>query len=99
MARTAPKATSSSASARKHIRFDDASKLRGTVFGAEYLGTTQIVTVSTEHGQVKARLPAEIAVRPGETVGLDFRASQLSIFDKPSGRAIRTALSEGAPHG
>src|SRR5262245_51478878 len=39
----------------EHIRFDDASRLRGTVFGAEYLGTTQIVTVNTEHGQVKAR--------------------------------------------
>jgi multiple sugar transport system ATP-binding protein len=81
------------------IRFDDASKLRGTVFGAEYLGTTQIVTVNTEHGQVKARLPADIVVRSGETVGLDLRSSQLSIFDKPSGRAIRTALNEGASHG
>ncbi len=29
----------------EHIRFDDASPLRGSVFGAEYLGTTQIVTV------------------------------------------------------
>ena len=31
----------------EHIRFDDSSKLRGAVYGAEYLGTTQIVAVET----------------------------------------------------
>ena len=35
-------------------------------------------------------------VAPGERVGLDFRPEKLSIFDKASGRAIRTALHEGA---
>ena len=83
----------------EHIRFDDASRLRGTVFGAEYLGTTQIVTVNTAHGQVKARLPADIVVRPGETVGLALRSERLSLFDKSSGRAIRTALNEADRHG
>ena len=33
--------------------------VRGRVFGAEYLGTTQIVTVETEQGRVKARLALE----------------------------------------
>jgi multiple sugar transport system ATP-binding protein len=83
----------------EHVRFDDASRLRGTVFGAEYLGTTQIVTVNTEHGQVKARLPADIGVSPGEIVGLTLRAERLSIFDKASGKAIRTALYDGGVHG
>ena len=83
----------------EHVRFDDASKLRGTVFGAEYLGTTQIVTVNTEHGQVKARLPADIGVTAGETVGLRLRSERLSIFDKASGRAVRTGLGEGGVHG
>src|SRR6476620_8168383 len=31
----------------EHIRFADAGPVRGEVFGAEYLGTTQIVTVDT----------------------------------------------------
>src|SRR3954447_19053633 len=78
----------------EHIRFDDASKLRGTIYGTEYLGTTQIVTVNTEHGQVKARLSADVVVNPGETVGLTLRRDRLSLFDKSSGRAIRTALHE-----
>jgi multiple sugar transport system ATP-binding protein len=83
----------------EHVRFDDGSKLRGTIFGAEYLGTTQIVTVNTEHGQVKARLPADIAAKEGEVVGLALRPERLSLFDKASGRAIRTAVGEGALHG
>jgi multiple sugar transport system ATP-binding protein len=83
----------------EHIRFDDASAYRGEVFGAEYLGTTQIVTVKTEQGRVKARLPASISVRTGETVGLSFLGDRLSLFDKGSGRAIRTALHDGAGHG
>lgn len=83
----------------EHIRFDDGSRLRGTVFGTEYLGTTQIVTVNTEHGQVKARLPADVGASAGETVGLSLRSERLTIFDKASGRAIKTALSQGAGHG
>ena len=83
----------------EHIRFDDHSRLRGTVFGAEYLGTTQIVTVATEHGPIKARLSADIPARTGETVGLSLRPERLSIFDKGSGRAIRTVLHERRGHG
>lgn len=83
----------------EHVRFDDASKLRGTIFGAEYLGTTQIVTVNTERGQIKARLPADVPAREGEIVGLTLRSDRLSLFDRMSGRAIRTAASEGRVHG
>lgn len=83
----------------EHIRFSDASPLRGTVFGAEYLGTTQIVTVTTEHGPVKARLSSEIPAKAGETVGLELRAERLSIFDRGSGRALRSALHEGRGRG
>jgi multiple sugar transport system ATP-binding protein len=83
----------------EHIRFADAASVRGEVFGAEYLGTTQIVTVTTRYGALKARSPARLRFRTGESVGLDFRPDTLSIFDKASGRAIRTALHEGGAHG
>jgi multiple sugar transport system ATP-binding protein len=83
----------------EHVRFDDASRLRGSVFGTEYLGTTQIVTVDTGQGQLKARLPAEVTVRTGETVGLVFLSDRLSLFDKASGRSIRTRLHEREGHG
>jgi multiple sugar transport system ATP-binding protein len=83
----------------EHISFADSSPLRASVFGAEYLGTTQIVTVHTEHGPLKARVPASLAVRTGETVGLVFRGERLSLFEKASGRAIRSALDQGRAHG
>jgi multiple sugar transport system ATP-binding protein len=75
----------------EHIRFADAAPVRGRVFGAEYLGTTQIVTVDTEQGQVKARLPSTLSVQVGETVGLSFRTNALSLFDAKTGAAIRIA--------
>jgi multiple sugar transport system ATP-binding protein len=80
----------------EQVRFDDASRLRGEILAAEYLGTTQIVTVETAHGRVKARLPATQRVRAGEGVGLAFLTARLSLFDAASGRAIALAQG-GAP--
>ena len=83
----------------EHIRFSDAAELRGSVFGAEYRGTTQIVIVDTGYGRVAARLPSSTQVQIGETVGLVFRPERLSLFDGQSGAAIRTASREGGGHG
>ena len=83
----------------EHIRFSDAAPVRGRVFGAEYLGTTQIVTVETEQGHVKARLPSSLPVQVGETVGLTFRSDRLSLFDAQTGSAIRTASLQTASIG
>jgi multiple sugar transport system ATP-binding protein len=75
----------------EHIRFSDAAPLRGRIFGAEYLGTTQIVTVVTDQGPIKARMASSVPVQVGETVGLTFRFSSLSLFDAQTGVAIQTA--------
>ena len=83
----------------EHIVLDDAAPLRGRVFGAEYLGTTQIVIIDTAHGQVRARIAAATPARTGEIVGLRLRPERLSVFDAASGRAVRSALHEGAGHG
>jgi multiple sugar transport system ATP-binding protein len=83
----------------EHIRFDDASGFRGEIFGSEYLGTMQIVTVKVPQGRVKVKVPASVAVNAGEQVGLAFLGDRLSLFDKASGRAIRSALHDGARHG
>ncbi|WP_029007026.1 ABC transporter ATP-binding protein [Azospirillum halopraeferens] len=78
----------------EHIRFADDAPLRGRVLGAEYMGTTQIVTVETAHGTVKARIPSGRDVRTGETVGLALRPDGLSLFDAATGRVLRSALHE-----
>ncbi len=83
----------------EHIRFDENSKLRGSVYGTEYLGTTQIVAVETADGIIKARVPADVRLSMGEPVGLALTGARLSIFDKASGRAVRTAIHEGGAHG
>jgi len=83
----------------EHVRLADDSALRGRVFGAEYLGTTQIVTVNTPHGQIKARIPSSHAVGIGDNVGLALRAERLVLFDAGSGRALRSALYDGELNG
>jgi multiple sugar transport system ATP-binding protein len=80
------------------VLFDDASPLRGAVFAAEYLGTTQIVTLTTDFGPLRARVAAQTAVRVGERIGLRFRPEKLSLFDKATGRAVASALHEGPVH-
>ena len=81
------------------VRLDDASALRGAVFGTEFLGATQIVTMTTDFGPLKTRVAAGLDVRVGERLGLTFRPDKLSLFEKTSGRAIYTALHEEGPHG
>jgi multiple sugar transport system ATP-binding protein len=76
----------------EHIRFDDAAPLRGRVYAVEYLGTTQIVTVETGEGRIKARVAADQRVAPGETVGLALASARLSLFEATGGRAIRSDL-------
>jgi multiple sugar transport system ATP-binding protein len=76
----------------EHIRFSDASAYRATIVATEYLGTTQIVTLATPNGEVKARISSAEMVRPGETVGLEFDARTVTIFEATDGRAL---LSRG----
>ncbi|MCT8159459.1 ABC transporter ATP-binding protein [Pseudoruegeria sp. SHC-113] len=78
----------------EHIGFSDASPYRGRIDATEYLGTTQIVTVQTPHGDVKARIPSSQHVTEGEAVGLTFAPERITLFDKPSGRALRSALNK-----
>jgi multiple sugar transport system ATP-binding protein len=81
------------------VRLRDGGQMTGEVFGSEYLGTTQIVTLATPCGMVRARLSSDVAVRRGEHIGLDFRPEKLSVFDKTTGRAVHTALTDGGRHG
>jgi multiple sugar transport system ATP-binding protein len=79
----------------EHIRLSDAAAYRGEIIATEYLGTTQIVTLKTHGGEVKARVPSEDVARVGETVGLAFNGATATVFDSGSGRALRSELNEG----
>ncbi len=79
----------------EHVRLDGEALYRGQVLAVEYLGTTQIVTVRTGHGEVKARIASSDVVVPGETVGLRFDKRTLSVFDRANGRALVSSANEG----
>jgi multiple sugar transport system ATP-binding protein len=83
----------------EHIRFDDKSKLRGSVYGSEYLGTTQIVAVEAAGTILKARIAANVNLKVGEPVGLSFDAAKLSLFSGATGKAVDTELMAGASNG
>ncbi|MEL6920441.1 MAG: ABC transporter ATP-binding protein [Pseudomonadota bacterium] len=72
----------------EHVKLSDGAKYRGKVLASEYLGTTQIITVRTAHGDVKVRAPSTQAVSSGEQVGLEFNPKTLTLFDSASGNAI-----------
>ncbi|GMG82397.1 ABC transporter ATP-binding protein [Paralimibaculum aggregatum] len=79
----------------EHVRLSDSAGYRGEIVAAEYLGTTQIVTLATPNGEVKARIASDQPARVGETVGLAFNGATATLFDNQTGRAIRSDLNEG----
>jgi multiple sugar transport system ATP-binding protein len=82
----------------ENVRFDARSALRAEVVGSEYMGHSQIVTVTTAVGSIlRAKLGAQVKARRGEQVGLAFDAARVSLFDSASGRAL--ALRREAAHG
>ena len=83
----------------EHIHISNDGAFRAKVVAVEYLGTTQIVTLDTAGGEIKARIPAHQVARTGETVGLGFNASTVTLFDRKSGRALKSELNEGVLHG
>jgi multiple sugar transport system ATP-binding protein len=83
----------------EHVALTDTGPFRGRIEATEYLGTTQIVTLSTANGQIKARTPATQVATVGDTVGLTLNPRTLSLFDATTGRALRTAANAGVHHG
>jgi multiple sugar transport system ATP-binding protein len=79
----------------EHIHFSDTSKYRGRAIASEYLGTTQIVTIATPNGVVKARIPSGQKVEVEETIGLEFDARTVTIFEGERGMALVSQGNEG----
>jgi len=83
----------------EHVRLDDAMGYRGRVVATEYLGTTQIVTLDTPCGVVKARLASDLVVRVGEVTGLSFDSRSISLFAANGKSLISTANQGVLTHG
>ena len=83
----------------EHITIADEGAMRGEVFGVEYMGTRQLITVDTAAGRLKVRAPNTVRVSDGESVGLAFDASRLVLFDGQTEAAVRSDLHLEAADG
>ncbi len=72
----------------EHIQLDDAASLRCAIKATEYLGTTQIVTATTEFGEVKARVASNLDVTVGAQTGLSLISDTITVFNKATGKAL-----------
>ncbi|GFE65984.1 ABC transporter ATP-binding protein [Litoreibacter roseus] len=78
----------------EHIKLTDTGAYRGSVLATEYLGTTQIVTLDTANGEVKARIDSAQPAKVGEAVGLSFDAATVTMFDETTGQALKSELNQ-----
>ncbi len=83
----------------EHVHLDDAAAFRARILAAEYLGTTQIVTLDSAHGQIKARIGSHVPVRIGDTTGLRFDARSISLFAASGHALISEANQKVLSHG
>jgi len=79
----------------EHVLLKKNSAYRGEVIASEYLGTSQIITLDTPNGVLKARTPATQAADVGETVGLDFNRRNITLFDEVTGEALLSEANKG----
>ena len=77
----------------ENVHLDDTAPLRGRILAVEYLGTTQIITLDTAHGQVKARIGSDTVVRIGDQTGLRLDPRAITLFD-PQGRALLSVANQ-----
>jgi len=79
----------------EHITLKNDGVYRGRVVASEYLGTTQVVTLDTSNGRVKARIASGVKVNVGDQTGLEFDPRTITIFDNGTGRALASNSNKG----
>ncbi len=80
----------------EHVKLSDQSAFRGEILATEYLGTSQILTIKTLNGDLKARISSAKRVNVGEIVGLTFNEKSITLFNEVSGAAIHSDLNLGS---
>jgi multiple sugar transport system ATP-binding protein len=83
----------------EHVHLEDAAGFRGRITAAEYLGTTQIITLDTALGAVKARIGSQHTVTIGDTTGLRFDSRSITLFGADGHALISKANQKVLSHG
>ena len=79
----------------EHVTISSDGNYRGKVVATEYLGTTQIVTMETPNGTLKARIASSQEVTVGETVALGFNPKTITLFNESTGVALLSVQNKG----
>lgn len=82
----------------EHVRLDDAADYRARIVATEYLGTTQIITLDSPLGVVKARVGSEQVASIGTMTGLAFDPRSVSIFADTGHAVISKANQKVLSH-
>lgn len=83
----------------EHVRLDDTSGYRARIVASEYLGTTQIITLDSAFGAVKARIGSDQNVSIGDTTGLAFDPRSITLFADNGHALISKANQKVLSHG
>lgn len=83
----------------EHVKLDDSAAYRGRISAVEYLGTTQIITLDSAHGPIKARISSNTSVQLGQTTGLHFDPRSITLFDGAGRALISKANHKVLSHG
>ena len=78
----------------EHITFSDNGRYKGEVLATEYLGTTQIVTLATPNGSVKARTDSGSSIKIGENIGLSFDPRTITVFNGETGKSLLSEANQ-----
>jgi multiple sugar transport system ATP-binding protein len=82
----------------EHVRLDSVAPYKGRVVATEYLGTTQIVSLDTPNGLIKARIESHEKARVGDVTGMRFDPRTVTLFEAASGRALLSEANQEVLH-
>jgi multiple sugar transport system ATP-binding protein len=85
----------------ENVLLSDASPLRGSVFGVEFMGSHMLLTVDTPVGRLKLRTDHRHRAAVAENVGIAFKTESVLLFDPVTERAlptVRGGATAGAAH-
>ncbi|MEO1920132.1 MAG: ABC transporter ATP-binding protein [Paracoccaceae bacterium] len=79
----------------EHVTLDPEEGYSGKVIAIEYLGTSQIVTLETPNGTLKARIASTQEVVVGEMAGISFNPKTVTLFNNETGVALLSVNNKG----
>ena len=79
----------------ENVSLSSSSSFVGRVINSEYLGTTQVVTFSTDLGDLKAQISSAESISMGQQIGLALNPEKITLFNEDNGRAYTSVSNKG----